>query len=125
MSRERDNSSGCTTGGCSGCGCVLTLGLGLALFGASIGFGVSGRIPFTESNVTATGAVGGKDIAKDALPNYVNSRVASNKDFINSSHTLTIGPAEGIGMFVVGEQEGSPVIDLNLNFTRGRQRLNK
>lgn len=125
MSRKRENSSGCATGGCSGCGCVLTLGLGLALFGASIGFGVSGRIPFTESNVTAAGAVGGKDIAKDALPNYVDSRVGSNNDFINSSHTLTIGPAEGIGMFVVGEQERSPIVDLNITLTRGRERLGK
>ena len=105
-------------GGC-GCGCasifvVLTAGLLLSLFNADVGIGVSVRIPFTDSNVTVAGSVGKKDKAPDALPPYVHGRLASNENFINQSNTLTIWVAEGTVIFVVGQQEGAPLIDLHL-----------
>lgn len=102
-----------------GCGCstpvsVLTIGLGLTIFGAAIGGGCSVRIPLTEASISAAGSVGSNQASRDALPDYLNAKVASNRDFINSTHTLNIGPAEGTGLFVVGEQPGSPLIDLYL-----------
>lgn len=115
MRNERDYGSSGTgffRGGCSGCGCVLTAGIALSIFGAAIGFGCSARIPFTESNVSIAGSIGDKDLNKIALPNYVSSRLGSNEDFINSSSSLTIGPAEGSAILVIGEQGGVPAIDL-------------
>src|SRR3712207_8932750 len=51
-----------------GCGCtsllvVLVVGIALALFGSNVGIGLSVRVPFTESNLTWAGSVGGKDLA--------------------------------------------------------------
>ena len=34
------------------------------------------------------------------------------KNFINHSTTMTIGPAEGVGLLVIGQQPGAPPIDL-------------
>jgi|SRR3989344_3854191 len=119
MSSERnsENFNGC------GCGCaslpvVLTFGLALSIFGAAIGGGCSARIPLTESNISFAGSVGSKETSRRALPRYLSERVGSNYDFINSSTTLTIGPAEGTGIFIVGEQPGAPVIDFNINFEK-------
>ena len=86
----------------------------LSLFNASVGIGVSVRIPFTPSNVTVAGSVGKKDKAPDALPPYVHGRLAGNQNFINQSNTLTIWVAEGTAIIVVGQQEGAPLIDLHL-----------
>ena len=58
--------------------------------------------------------IGGKDKAADALPNYVKDRVAGNQNFANNSTTLTVGPAEGVGLLVIGKQDGAPAIDLYL-----------
>jgi hypothetical protein len=110
-------------GGRPGCGClsgcgsfifVFLLGGALSLFSGVFGLGVSIGIPFTQSNVTAAGAIGTKDKVVDALPNYTRGRLAGNQNFINQSGTLTVGPAEGVGLFVIGKQEGAPAIDLYL-----------
>lgn len=109
--RRRSGCFGCG----SGCGSfllVLLLGGALSLFHVAFGVGVSFQIPFTPSNITATGSIGTKEKAVEALPNYVQGRVGGNQNFINHSTTLTIGPAEGIGMLVIGEQPGAPPFDL-------------
>lgn len=97
---------------------VLTFGIILALFGVSVGIGVSARIPLTNANISAGGALGKKEVAAQALPGYLNSRIASNNDFFNHSSTMTIWLAEGLGMLVLGNQPDAPVIDLNLNLIR-------
>ena len=111
-------------GGCSrrggGCGCafpsvVIVVGIILALFGANLGIGLSARVPFTESNLTVAGSVGGKQMAMETLPAYVRPKVADNDNFINQSITLTIWPAEGVSVIVLGKQEGAPVVDLHLD----------
>jgi len=111
------------TAGRPGCGCasgcgsflfVFVLGGALSLFNAVFGLGVSIGIPFTQSNVTVAGSIGTKDKVVEALPNYTQGRLAGNQNFINQSGTLTIGPAEGAGLFVIGKQEGAPAIDLYL-----------
>lgn len=106
--------------GCRGCGSgcgsfvlVLVLGGVLSLFNVAISIGVSVRIPFTSSNITAAGSIGTKEQAVEALPNYVQGELAGNANFINHSTTLTIGPAEGVGLLVIGEQPGAPPIELH------------
>ncbi len=93
---------------------VLTAGLLLTLFNAAVGIGVSFRVPFTEINLTVAGSVGKKEKAVDALPPYVHGRLGGNQNFINQSNTLTIWVAEGTAIIVVGQQEGAPLIDLQL-----------
>jgi hypothetical protein len=113
--RWRPGRPGC---GClSGCGSfifVLILGGALSLFSAVFGLGVSVGIPFTQSNVTVAGSIGTKDKVVQGLPTYTRDRLAGNQNFINQSGTLTVGPAEGVGLFVIGKQEGAPAIDLYL-----------
>jgi hypothetical protein len=72
------------------------------------------RVPFTQSNITVAGSIGAKDKATDALPSYGKGRLAGNENFVNNSTTLTIGPAEGVGLLVIGKQDGAPAIDLYL-----------
>jgi len=100
--------------GCGGFVLVFLLGGVLSLFNAVFGLGVSVGIPFTQSNVTVAGSIGGKEKAADALPNYVRDRLAANQNFVNNSTTLTVGPAEGVGLLVIGKQAGAPAIDLYL-----------
>ncbi len=100
--------------GCSSFFFVLIVGLALALFNVGISLGVSFRIPFTESNFTVAGSVGQKDKAMSALPDYDEGRVGGNQNFFNNSTTMTIGPAEGIGIIVIGRQDGAPALDLHL-----------
>lgn len=113
--RWRPGRGGC---GClSGCGSfvfVLIVGGALTIFNAAFGLGVSVGIPLTQSNVTVAGSIGMKDKVVDALPGYTRGRLAGNQNFINQSTTVTIGPAEGAGLFVIGAQEGAPAIDLYL-----------
>jgi hypothetical protein len=106
-----------------GCGCtsllvVLVVGIVLALFGSNLGIGVSVRVPFTESNLTWAGSVGGKDLAIDTLPDYVEQKVADNSNFINKSITLTIGPAEGTSIIVLGKQEDASIVGVHLDLER-------
>ncbi|HET8568953.1 MAG TPA: hypothetical protein VFM93_08215 [Candidatus Limnocylindria bacterium] len=105
--------------GCLGCGSgcggfllVLLLGGALSVFNAAFGIGVSVGVPFMQSNITAAGSIGAKDKVRDALPAYTRERLGGNQNFFNNSTTLTIGPAEGAGVFIVGKQDGAPAIDL-------------
>jgi len=93
---------------------VLTIGIALSLFNAGFGVGVSARVPFTQSNVTLAAAIGAKAKAPAALPDYTYGRLGGNQNFINNSPTLTIGPAAGAAIFVIGKQGGAPVLDLHL-----------
>jgi hypothetical protein len=93
---------------------VLTIGLLLSLFNGAIGIGASIRIPFTDSNLTVAGSVGQKQKAVDSLPGYVEGRLGGNQNFINQTTTLTIGPAEGTTVIVLGRQPGAPTVDLHL-----------
>jgi hypothetical protein len=102
-----------------GCGCtsvvvVLTAGLILSLFNVAISAGASVRIPFTSSNLTIAGSVGTKNKAPQVLPSYTRGRLGGNKNFINHSSTLTIGPAEGAYLIVLGKQDAAPIVDLHL-----------
>jgi hypothetical protein len=112
-SRSRVGGCGCLPG-CSGFVFVFLLGGVLSLFNAVFGLGVSIGVPFTQNNITAAGSIGGKEKAPQALPSYVRDRIAGNQNFINNTTTLTVGPAEGIGLLVIGKQDGAPAIDLYL-----------
>jgi len=108
-------NNGCGCGcGCGGFLVVLTVGIALSLFNADLGVGVSARIPFTQSNITLAASIGAKEKAAGALPEYTYGRLGGNQNFINNSTTLTIGPAEGAAIFVVGRQGGAPVLDLHV-----------
>ena len=118
MPRERESGrSGCFTG-CASLPLVLTIGLALSIFGVAISGGGSARIPLLESNISIAASLGEKNASRRALPKYLSERLGSNLDFTNSSASLTIGPAEGVGILVVGEQPGAPGIDLNITLTR-------
>ena len=93
---------------------VVTVGLPLSLFATAIGIGVSIRVPFTDSNLTVAGSVGQKQKAVESLPGYAEGRLGGNQNFINHTTTLTIGPAEGTALIVLGKQPGAPIIDLHL-----------
>ena len=104
-----------------GCGCggggfffVLIVGILLSLFSVDVGIGVSVRIPFTSSNVTVAGSVGAKNKIVEALPDYTQGRLGRNQNFFNNSTTLTIGPAEGAALVIIGKQDGAPVLDLHV-----------
>ena len=108
----RNRGCGC---GCGGFFFVLTVGILLAIFNAGIGIGIAIRIPLTSSNVTVAGSVGAKDKAVRALPEYTEGRLGGNQNFINNSTTMTIGPAEGAALIVVGKQDGAPAFDLHID----------
>ncbi len=118
--RRGARGRGWSPGGPGGCGCasffvVVTVGIVLSLFNTDVGIGLSVRIPFTESNLTVAGSVGPKQKATETLPSYLDGRLGGNQNFINQSNTLTIGPAEGVALIVLGKQAGAPVIDLHLS----------
>lgn len=105
-----------------GCGCggglfffVLTVGIILSLVNIGIGIGLSVRIPFTSSNLTIAGVVGAKSKAVAAMPSYTDGRLGGNQNLFNNSTTMTIGPAEGAALVIIGEQDGAPVVDLHLD----------
>ncbi len=104
-----------------GCGCggglfffVLTVGILLSLLNVGVGVGVSVRVPFTESNLTIAGVVGAKGKAVAAFPSYTDGRLGGNQNFFNNSTTMTIGPAEGAALVIVGKQDDAPAVDLHL-----------
>jgi hypothetical protein len=76
--------------------------------------GLSVRVPLTESNVTLAASIGAKDKAVASLPAYTQSRLGGNQNFFNNSATMTIGPAEGAALVIIGKQNGAPAIDLHL-----------
>jgi hypothetical protein len=112
--RTRYRNRGC---GCGGGGFifVLTVGILLSLFNVGIGIGLSARIPFTQSNLTVAGAVGAKSKAVAALPSYTDGRLGGNQNLFNNSTTMTIGPAEGAALVILGRQDDAPAIDLHLD----------
>lgn len=93
---------------------VLVVGIVLSIFNLSIGLGVSVRVPFTTSNVSVAGSIGAKAKVTQALPNYTQGRLAGNQNLFNYSETMTIGPAQGAGLIVIGRQGQAPVVDLHL-----------
>ena len=109
--RYRNRGCGC---GCAGFFFVLTVGILLSIFNLGIGIGVSVRIPLTSSNVTVAGSVGAKDKAVKAMPDYTEGRLGGNQNFFNNSTTMTIGPAEGAVLVIVGRQDGAPALELHL-----------
>ncbi len=111
--RFRPGGCGCLPG-CGGFVFVFLLGGVLSLFNAVFGLGVSVGVPFTQNNVTVAGSIGAKEKATEALPSYAKDRVAGNQNFVNNSTTLTVGPAEGVGLLVIGKQDGAPAVDLYL-----------
>jgi hypothetical protein len=116
-SRSRTRNRGCSSGCGAGCGgffFVLIVGVLLSIFHIVVGVGVSVRVPLTQSNVTVAGSVGQKDKVLGALPDYVQGRLGRNQNFFNNSTTMTIGPAEGAGLIVIGQQGGAPAIDLHV-----------
>lgn len=76
------------------------------------------RIPFTEANASIGGAIGKKELVREALPNYLRFKIADNSNFINHTGTLTIWLAEGIDVVVIGNQPEAPAIDLNITVAR-------
>ena len=111
--RFRPGGCGCWSG-CGGFLLVLILGGALSLFNAAFGIGLSVGVPFTQNNITVAGSIGSKDKVLTALPSYAQGRLGGNQNFINNSTTLTVGPAEGTGLLVIGNQEGAPALDLYL-----------
>ena len=93
---------------------MLTVGILLSLFNTGVGVGVSVRIPLTQSNLTVAGSIGAKDKAVGALPEYTDGRLGGNQNFFNNSTTMTIGPAEGAALVILGKQDGAPAVDLHL-----------
>lgn len=107
-------------GGCGGAGCasfflVLIVGILMSLFSLVLGVGASVRIPLTHSNITVAGSIGSKDKAVGALPEYTQGRLGKNQNLFNYSTTMTIGPAEGTWIVILGQQDGAPGIDLHLD----------
>jgi hypothetical protein len=113
--RTRNRGCGCGLGfGFGGFFIVLTVGIVLSLFNADFGIGASVRIPFTHSNLTVAASLGAKGKTVAALPSYTDGRLGGNQNFFNNSTTMTIGPAEGAALIVIGRQDGAPAIDLHL-----------
>ena len=111
--RDRRGSRGC------GCGCggflfVLTVGIALSLFHFVIAIGLSLGIPFTNSNLTFAASIGAKGKVAGAMPAYTHGRLGGNQNLVNHSQLLTIGPAEGATLLVIGRQPGAPAVDLSL-----------
>lgn len=103
-------------GGCAGCGCVLTVGLILALIGGAIGLTLTVRVPGTHSNVTLAGSIGKKDVTRAVLSRYAQRTFGGNRNFINSSNSLTFWLAQGRQEFVVGKQTGAPLAGIDLKW---------
>lgn len=93
---------------------VLVVGIALSIFDLSVGVGLSVRIPFTPSNVTVAGSIGAKGKVTQALPNYTQGRLAGKQNLFNYSEAMTIGPAQGAGLIVIGRQGQAPAVDLHL-----------
>ena len=100
--------------GCGGFLIVLTVGIALSLFNTNVGLAASIRIPFTASNASIAISLGAKEKVKAAMPAYVRDRLGGNQNVLNQSQTLTIGPAEGAAMLVIGRQDTAPIADLEL-----------
>ena len=93
---------------------MLTVGILLAVLHLVVAIGISLRIPFTPANATLAAAIGTKQEVADAMPAYTHGRLGGNQNLVNHSQSLTLGPAEGAVLFVIGRQEGAPGFDLHL-----------
>jgi hypothetical protein len=113
--RRSRRGIGCQ-GGCAGCGCVLTIGLILALLGAALGITISARIPGTHSNITIAGSIGKKTLTRTVLPAYARKTFGKDNNFINSSHSLVVGPAQGLQEIVLGKQPAAPVAGIAIHW---------
>ena len=102
-----------------GCGggffVVLTVGIIMALLNLAVSVGISIRVPFTSANLTIAAAIGEKNKAVAALPPYDEGRLGGNQNLFNNSTTMTIGPAEGAALVIIGKQDDAPAIDLHLD----------
>ena len=110
---NRSGRRGCTFG-CGGFLLVLIVGVALSLVGTTVGVGVSFRIPSTQSNLTLAASIGEKQKTEQALPAYTRGLLGGNQNFVNHTQTLTLGPAEGATLIVLGRQVGAPPLDLHL-----------
>jgi hypothetical protein len=100
--------------GCGGFLFVVIVGLALSFFNTNVGIGVSVRVPLTQSNLTLAGSIGAKQKTENALPGYTRGRLGGNQNLVNHTQTLTIGPAEGATLIIVGRQDSVPVFDFHL-----------
>ena len=112
--RVRYRNRGCGFG-CSSFFFVLIVGIILAILNVGVSLGISVRIPFTSSNFTLAGSVGAKAKAMSSLPDYDEGRIGGNQNFFNNSTTMTIGPAEGAAIVIIGRQDDAPAVDLHLD----------
>jgi hypothetical protein len=94
---------------------VVTIGLVLMLMNIGLSLGISVRIPFTQANLTVAGCLGEKGKAINSLPSYVQGKLGNNKDFINHSMTMTVGPIEGCEMGIIGIQQGAPLFGIHIS----------
>jgi len=115
-SRYRNRGCGCGFGfvGFGSFVLVLTVGIVLSLFNVGVGIGASVRIPFTQSNLTVAASLGSKSKTTAELPSYTQGRLGGNQNPFNNSTTMTIGPAEGAALIIVGRQDDAPAVDLHL-----------
>jgi hypothetical protein len=111
--RARYRSRGCSFG-CGGFLFVLIVGVALSLVNLTLAIGFSVRVPLTSANLTLAASIGAKQKVAGSMPAYTHGRLGGNQDFINHTQTLTIGPAEGATLAVIGDQPGAPPIDLSL-----------
>ena len=93
---------------------MLIVGIGLSLFNLDVAVGLSFRVPLTQANLTLAAAIGAKQKTVGALPAYTRGRLGGNQNFINHTQSLTIGPAEGATLIVLGRQDGAPAFDLHV-----------
>jgi hypothetical protein len=93
---------------------VLIVGVALSLVGTNVGVGLSFRIPSTQTNLTLAASIGEKQKTEQTLPAYTRGLLGGNQNFINHTQTLTLGPAEGATLIVLGRQKGAPTLDLHL-----------
>jgi hypothetical protein len=83
-----------------------------------LGIGLTIRIPGTHANLTVTGSIGKKELTRVVLPLYARRTFGDNRNLINSSNSLTIGPAQGRQQFVVGKQPSAPVAGIDVAWKR-------
>jgi hypothetical protein len=95
---------------------VLTIGLILAIIGGAAGISLTARIPGTHSNVTLAGSIGKKQLTLSVLPPYARRTFGQNHNLINSSNSLTIGPAQGRQQLVVGKQPDAPLARVDFDW---------
>lgn len=105
-------------GGCAGCGCILTFGLAAAVFGASLFYSCTARIPGTESNISFAGSVGSRDIGERALPGYITRHFESADDFYRYLQKVDLGFIEGNTRGYLGVDSEVPAFDIQIGIKK-------